>query len=496
MTDPLSLDAVGQLHALQSKQISAVELLEASVAREAAVHGRINAVVAADPERAVHAARAIDDLRFRGEQTGLLAGLPMTIKDTLDVQGLPASSGLVALKGRTAVDAAAVAHARAQGAVIWGKTNVPVMAADWQSYNDVYGQTNNPWDVARTCGGSAGGAAAALATGVTPLEIGSDLGGSLRTPAHFCGVYALTPTSGLVSQRGHVPPQPGAFAEADLNVIGPMARSARDLRLLLAVMENGPLAARAPAADLAELKVGLWLEEPGFLLDGAVRAPIEAFAARLEAAGAAVTPIRSPVNGQELLDAYGLLLTSVIGADLPARTRSSLGWMRGPAKLARARGAGPLSWAATVLGYTASHRDWLAANETRARHQHQIAEVFQRFDVLIAPIAPVAAFPHDHRPFNKRKLAAGDRRTFPYVSMLQWIALATACGLPATAIPAGRTDAGLPVGAQIIGPRGADGRTLAVAQAIEERLGGFIAPPLPEITVEPAAEPEPAPVGV
>ena len=210
MTDILKLDATGQLNALEMKRISAVELLDASVARHEAVKGLINAVVATDIERARHRAAAIDDARAKGEPLGALAGLPMTIKDTFDVDGMPASSGLDVFRHRTASDATVVARTRAQGAVIWGKTNVPVLAGDFQTYNAIYGTTNNPWNPERTTGGSSGGAAACLATGVTALEIGSDIGGSLRTPANFCGVFSHKPTWGVVPQHGHIPPPPGA----------------------------------------------------------------------------------------------------------------------------------------------------------------------------------------------------------------------------------------------------------------------------------------------
>src|SRR5579871_1550991 len=247
MSDILSLDATGQLAALDAKRISALELLEASLSRCQAANPAINAVVAMDLERAMERARAIDDLRSRGETPGPLAGLPMTIKDTFDVEGMPASSGLEAFRHGRRPDAVVVGHARQAGAVIWGKTNTPVMAGDFQTYNALYGTTNNPWDLERTSGGSSGGAAAALATGMTALEIGSDIGGSLRVPASFCGVYAHKPTWGGVSQIGHVPPKPGAMAERDLNVVGPMARSARDLRLLLSVIEAGVLAPKAQA---------------------------------------------------------------------------------------------------------------------------------------------------------------------------------------------------------------------------------------------------------
>ncbi|MBU1375263.1 MAG: amidase [Alphaproteobacteria bacterium] len=478
MSEFLDQDASSQLVALASKRISAVELLKLSLARHAETHADLNAVVAADPERALERARALDDARLRGEPMGPLAGLPMTIKDTFDVAGMAASSGLADLRRRMTEDAAAVSHARRAGAVIWGKTNVPVMAADWQSANPLYGVTKNPWDPARTPGGSSGGAAAALAARVTPLEIGSDIGGSLRVPAGFCGVFSHKPTWGMVSQRGHVPPSPGSFAERDLNVIGPMARSARDLRLLLSIIENGPLAPKAPAADLKETRIGLWLDDPMCPLDPEVRAVIQTFADELRAAGAEVETIPSPVDMRALLHAYQTLLGAVLGEDLPPAMLRGMERVRFFAKGALARGAGPFSSAAMAMAYTARHTEWLAADAVRARLRHEIDAAFGRWNVILAPISPVAAFPHDKRPFQKRKLTMSNGQEIPYPSMLTWISVATALRLPATAVPAGLTTAGLPVGVQLIGPLGGDARTLAVAQAIDENVRGFVAPEL------------------
>jgi amidase len=477
MADLRSLDATGMIQAMDTRRISALEFLDASIAQSHLLKDKLNAVVTEDPEPARAAARLIDDKRAKGETSetiGLLAGLPMTIKDTFDVDGMPASAGLKAFLGRAAGDAAAVGRTRTEGAVIWGKTNVPVMAGDWQSYNALYGTTNNPWDIERTPGGSSGGAAAALAAGITPLEIGSDIGGSLRVPANFCGVFSHKPTYGLVSQRGHVPPKPGAAAEPDLNVIGPMARSARDLRLLLSILANGPIAAKAPPAALAGLKVGLWIEEPAFALDAEVLTVIEAFAADLAAAGAVLEPVGSPVNADELIDVYIQLLYPIIMADLPASQRRSAQLLRGPAKWF----GGEARWARLARAATLTHHEWLIANERRAQFGRTMRRLFEKYDVLIAPISPVTAFAHDHSPFARRKLICSDGRKIPYDSMLNWIALATVCGLPVTAVPAGLGHQGLPVGVQIIGPRGGDSKTLAVAQAIEEQLGGFRAPVL------------------
>ena len=255
-----------------------------------------------------------------------------------------------------------------------------------------------------------------------------------------------------------------------------MARSARDLRLLLSVIEGGPLAAKAPPADLKEARIALWLDEPSFPLDPEVRAAIESFAAELTAAGAQVTPIPSPVHMPSLMGAYQVLLGGVLGEDMPPATIRNLERMRGWARWQMGRGAAPISNAAMTLAYTATHREWMAADAVRARLRHEVAGVFSRFDAILAPITPIVAFPHDHRPFGKRRLVSSDGKAMPYTSMLNWISLATALHLPATAIPAGPAASGLPVGVQLIGPLNGDARMLALAQAIEENVRGFIAP--------------------
>jgi amidase len=479
LADLNALDATALLLALDARRISSLELLDAAIARSHQLQTLINAVVREDPEQARRRAREIDERRANGEtsaQIGMLAGLPMTIKDCLNVDGMPATAGVKDLLDRAAGDAVSVGRLRTEGALIWGKTNVPVMAGDWQSYNDLYGTTNNPWDVERTPGGSSGGAAAALAAGLTPLELGSDIGGSLRVPASFCGVYAHKPTYGLVPQRGHVPPAPGTAAEPDLNVIGPMARSARDLRLLLSILAGGTVAARSQPMALAGVRIGLWLEDPAFILDGEVRTAIETLASDLSSEGVEVEQIKSPVDGQALYDAYLTLLMPLIAANMPPARQAAMKSLRLPAKLALAIGR-PL-WALQVLNATVSHAEWLAANEERARMGRTMRSLFERFAVIIAPAAPVTAFPHDHRPITRRKLVCSDNRKIPYDAMLRWIALATVCGLPATTIPAGLSGQGLPIGVQLIGPRGGDSKTLAVAEAIEERLGGFRDPEL------------------
>jgi amidase len=273
-------------------------------------------------------------------------------------------------------------------------------------------------------------------------------------------------------------PPPGVAADLDLAVVGPMARSARDLRLLLSIISESPIPAQAPPAELKRLNVALWLDEPTFTVDADTKVTVEAFAKRLQATGAIVDEIACPVSAERLMSTYILLLYAIIGADLPWAERRLYELLRGPAKIARAMGADALSWAQCVLAYTARHREWLQADDARAQLSDVMRQFFTRFDVLLAPISPTAAFPHDQRPIRRRTLKCSDGHEIAYIEMLTWIALATVCGLPATAIPAGLNAQGLPVGVQVIGPRGGDVLTLAVAQAIDEQFGGFRAPPL------------------
>jgi len=472
MADILDRDATSQLEALAAREVSSVELLQAALARQAA-HQALNAVIASDPDRATALARSVDARRARGDALGVLSGLPMTVKDCFDVQGMPAACGSPYLLGRQCSDAAVVARTKAAGAIVWGKTNVPLMLGDWQTFNNVYGVTSNPWDPARTCGGSSGGSAVALATGVTALEIGSDIAGSLRVPASFCGVFSHKPTWGVIPQAGHIPPAPGAVAARDLNVVGPMARSVRDLMLLFSVIADAPRPS-CPAADLGKLRIGVWLD--GFPLNPEARAVIEAFIADLATAGAQLHPIESPVPGEALMASYRTLLGAVVATDLPSDVQERIRRSREAADLAVRDGAPQTAETQFLRDFAATHAEWLAADEMRARLGQTVAGVFEDLDVIVAPVAPVAAFPHQHGPFLERQLKTSAGNELPYNALQTWIALASACHLPATVVPAGLTASGLPVGVQVIGPHGADWRTLAVARALDERIRGFMAP--------------------
>jgi amidase len=477
VTDLTYRPAVDLLADLRARRVSARELLEAHVDRHKQVHGQINAVVTTDLERARAGAAAIDDARARGETLGALAGLPITVKDGFDVEGMPAVSGVPALAGRPkdCPDADVVATVRRAGAVPWGKSNVPVMLGDFQSFNEVYGTTNNPFDVTRTPGGSSGGAAAALATGVTPLEIGSDIGGSLRHPANFCGVYSLKPTFGVLSMRGSVPPGPGTYVETDLGVAGPMARTAADLRLLWDVLHDLPGAAPAPVAGA---RVALWLDEPEFVVADEIRAGVLVAVEALRGQGVKVEEVRAPVSIPTLMDTYLTLLIPILAAGFPDEVYAMLAAARPDAQAALAAGADRYGGAGFAVAATSSYRDVAKAQVVRQRLRDELTAWFGDWDALLCPISPVAAFTHRHEGTVSDRLLEVDGREVAYARMLDWIALATALHAPALAAPVSRTFAGLPVGAQLVGKWGQESRLLDMADALERATGGFRAPGL------------------
>ena len=477
MTSPTELSARDMEKALAEKRISARELLDAHMARNDALHAQLNAVVATDRERARKDAAAIDEARAKGATLGPLAGIPMTIKDGYDVENMSATAGAPAFANRTkdCADAELVARVRKAGAVIWGKTNVPLMLGDFQSYNAIYGTTNNPFDLSRTPGGSSGGAAAALATGITPLEIGSDIGGSLRHPANFCGVCSLKPTWGALPMKGHVPPPPGIDAELDLGVGGPMARNTDDLKLLWSVLNGTP---EKPRRDVKGAHVALWDEEDGWPLAAAVRQSVSDAGRALEKAGAHVERTKPALAMAEMMETYLDLLTPIIGGGFPENLRQSMAATR-EADLAAVRdGRDPTGQARYRLRVMASDAEILAAQRLRQQQKDRLAEFFRDYDAIIMPITPVPAFPHDHsNPMNARSITVDGKPT-PYMQMLNWIALATSLHAPALAVPAGRTAEGLPIGIQIVGPWQGEDRLFDFGAAVEDGLGPFPSPAL------------------
>jgi amidase len=436
--DLTSQSAVELLAELRTGGVSARELLDAHVERHLAVHERINAVVDHDLDRAYRVAGAIDDARTAGARLGPLAGLPMTVKDCFDVDGMPAVVGNPDWVGRPleCTEADVVRRARVAGAVIWGKTNVSRMLGDWQSHNDVYGTTNNPHDPAFTAGGSSGGSAAAVASGISPLEIGSDIGGSLRVPANFCGVYALKPTWGLVPQGGHIPPAPGVREDPprDLNVVGPIARTPEDLRTLYGVLADRPV---RPRRSVRGRRIGVWLDQTPFHVGGESRAAVERAAAVLEAQGADVRPAELDIPPRELVDSYIHVLMAVVSEAPPTDSE-------------------------TVA--TARHR--------RVAHRAAARRFFDGgWDAILAPVMAIPAFRHDHERPREHRFADVDGKPIPYLELIEWIALATFLHLPAIACPAGMTREGMPAGVQIVGAWNGEDGLFDLAGALDEAYG-------------------------
>jgi amidase len=477
--------AVEMSAALAAKKVSAVELAQDAIGRIERHDGKINAICVRDFDRGLEAARAADASLARGETRPLL-GIPLTVKESYNIAGLPTTWGFVPQKDfKPAEDALSISRVKAAGGVILGKTNVPLGLGDWQSYNDIYGTTNNPFDLGRTPGGSSGGSSAALAAGYGPLSLGSDIGGSLRVPAFHCGVYAHKPTFALVPSRGHTPPPfPPLPLDRDLAVIGPMARSALDLALLLDViagpdpLEAGTaykLALPPPRHDaLKSFRVLLVDTDPVMPTNAVVRAAIDKLAGNLGKAGVKVerdSPLLPDFAASSRL--YMRMLMSFLAASFPPERFAAA--QAGAAKLE----PDDMSLAAERLrGIVLSHRDWVLADGGRARLRAQWRELFKSFDAVICPVMPTPAYPHNHSPEQETRRINIDGKDHVYPDQLSWPGIATLPGLPATAIPIGLSPDGLPVGVQILGPWLEDRTPLKLAELIEREFGGFVPPPM------------------
>jgi amidase len=449
LIDDYSTASAGAMAAaLAAREVSSVELCETAIEHIERLDGPINAVVVRDFDRARSAAKQADAALARGERRPLL-GVPMTVKEAFNVAGLPTTWGLPAARDWIApTDATGVARLKAAGAVILGKTNVPPMLADWQSDNPIHGRTNHPLDPTRTPGGSSGGGAAAVAAGMVPLEFGSDIGGSIRVPSAFCGLYGHKPSYNLVPQRGHSPP---GFDGADppLNVVGPLARTPDDLMLALGVLagpgENEEVGYRldlpAPRHQrLADFRVLIVDSHPLAALDSEIRAALHDLAARLEREGAGVAR-----QSERLPDLAGC---QAIYWSILMTTMS--------------RGGPPQPG----LGDSVmSAHAWMNALDAQLEVRRRWAHLFEAFDIVLAPVMGVVAFPHDQANFNSR-IHVIDGVPTPYAAQVAWPGMATLANLPATAMPVGKTEAGLPIGLQAIGPYLEDRTTLAFAQML------------------------------
>jgi amidase len=473
--------ALAAAQAIRRGEVSSVELTRRMLDRIGRHNVRLNAIVTLTADAALARAGAADEARSRGEWWGPFHGVPCTIKDTLEVAGVRTTAGSPQLAShQSARDAVIVARLRAAGAVLLGKTNVPPMAADWQSHNPIFGATNNPWDPTRTPGGSTGGGAAAIAAGLSFLEPGSDLAGSIRIPAHFCGIYGHKPTLGVIPQRGHIPPPPGITAPPPvLPVLGPLARSAADLRAALEVM-GGPddEDARAyrwslpPArgARLAEYRLGFVLDDPACPVASDVREVLGRAIDGLRAAGVQLEEGWPPgLKPAEQYETYLTLLYSLFAIE--ARDEQLEGLRQ---RAARQDGSHEARWA---RAFTAPHRHYALANGRRMAARGIWRAYFQTHDAFLLPTTLVAAFPHDHSGDMMARRLTTPEGPRSYLDLSFWISFATLAGLPATTAPVGLTRGNLPVGIQIVGPYLEDATPIDVAGRLADVLGGFRPPP-------------------
>lgn len=453
MTDLLDRSARDIVAELAREGGGALALTEAAIARIEARDGAINAVVVRDFDRAREAATAADAALARGER-GALLGLPMTVKESHNVAGLPTTWGAPMFQGWTAeVDSVAVARLKAAGAIILGKTNVPPFLSDWQSTNEIYGRTVNPWDATRTPGGSSGGAAAALAAGMVPLEFGSDIGGSIRVPAAFCGVFGHKPTYGLINERGHAPPGTDGAAVA-IAVVGPMARTADDLDLALGVMagpdpEDGAWSVALPPprhAALKDFRVLVLDAHPSVATDPEVGAAVSELGRKLERKGVSASRASNRLPDLSAQHAvYVAMLNAVISRGAPGGTQMNA-------------------------------HEWMNLQDAQTGYRRAWRALFEEVDVVLAPVFGTTAFPHNDDEMALRTMKVGGAQT-PYFDQTAWPGTALLPGLPATAAPIGISSAGLPLAVQVIGPHLEDRTPIAFAGLLEAEFGGFRAPP-------------------
>jgi amidase len=479
--------ATEQLAALDAKDVSSAELVELYLSRIDEHNQPLNAIVTIDPDAARHAAKHADAARAEGQGLGPLHGLPITVKDSYETAGMRTVCGRPDLADYVPTqDAEAVARLRRAGAIILGKTNMPTGNADVQASNPVFGRTNNPWDRSRTSGGSAGGGAAATAAALTSFDYGSEIGGSTRIPAHFCGLYGHKSTWQSVPLVGHIPSapgNPGRWGEADMACAGVQVRGARDIIPALQATV-GPLnpdggfsytLAPPRAKALKDFRVAVWAYDSDGPVDEDVHRAMGDAVAALRDAGARVVeqPASIPVD---IATSHELFLSLVMAAFSVDRSTIS---PRSGAALALRSLTNPRGDAAAAMrGTIQSHRAWLFRDAARREIAQRWVGFFREFDVLLLPVAPTAAPGHhnkDHDRFGRTIEVDGIARS--YWDQTKWSALANIAGAPATTMPIATTNAGLPIGIQAMGPPGGDRTTVEFAALLTEVLGGYRIPP-------------------
>ena len=467
---------------IRTKQLSSLEATDYFIRRIEAKDADLNAVVVRDFDRARDDARERDRQLARGDSVGPLHGLPMTIKEQYHRAGLPTTFGYPELVRNVPTWDSDVASAlQAAGAVLTGKTNVPLGGADFQSYNEVYGTTNNPWDLARSPGGSSGGSAAALAAGLTPLEAGSDIAGSIRNPAHFCGVYGHKPTWGIVSQRGHATVVKNATPDLDLVVCGPLARTPEDLALALGVVAgpsvwNGGWRLDLPAPTktrLEEFRVAVWSTDAMAPVDDEIAGRVRMVARALRDAGARVSEVARPdIDPQRSHEIHQNLSYSVVYASVPPED-----YERNRRDAERYASNDRSEPAVIARSMVLSHADWMRADARRGRLRLRWAEFFRDWDILICPQMAVPAFEHDHTTPVPQRTVLVNGEPQDYFRQAFWSGLVTAPYLPSTVFPTGLSRRGLPIGLQAVGGAYRDYQTIDFTRLLAKEIGGFRRPP-------------------
>jgi amidase len=483
MTNALPFQTAKQLAAaIRKKKIGCLELLDLYLKRVETYNPALNAIIATDIEGARKRAKAADKAVKAGKKLGPLHGVPMTIKESFNVAGYPTTWGIPALKDNKAKSTALLPQRMIDaGVTLFGKTNVPIRLGDYQSYNEIYGTTNSPWDPARVPGGSSGGSAAALAAGLTGIEAGSDIGSSIRNPAHYCGVYGHKPTWGVVSPKGHSPVEIAATS-TDIAVVGPLARGAEDLEIAMDVMA-GPDAIdgrgwklalpRSKKKSLREFKVAVLLDDSHAEVDQSVQDEIQKLADFLGKKKVKISATARPAfDMADMHEVYMKLLNAAISGRMPdedyaARQEAAAKF---PADDKR-------SIAQMVRGMVLSHREWLQLNERRHRMRLAWDSFFEEYDLMLCPIASTAAFPHDHEPDHTKRHLIVNNKKVPTFDQMLWAGYSGVTYLPATAAPIGQTKDGLPVGVQIVGPQYGDYSCIQFAKLLEQDYRGFVPPP-------------------
>jgi len=481
MTELAFLSATAIAAKIRDRELGCEEILSYYLDRVDRYNKPLNAVVVDVREQALEDARARDQAVAAGESLGPLHGVPMTVKESYNLAGTPTTWGHPEWRDNIASeDAESVKRLKKAGAVVFGKTNVPLMLADFQSYNDVYGTTNNPYDRTRGPGGSSGGSAAALAAGLTGVEAGSDIGGSIRNPSHYCGVFGHKPTWNLLWMRGHSPPG-DMRGTPDISVIGPMARSANDLETAVKAMA-GPdeIMARGYRLDLPslngrtlkDLRVAVWADDENVPVNADVRARVEEVATAFRDGGAAVDHSARPeFDARRAHETYSVLLQATMAARMPDAEYEGL-----RAYVANLDPDDDSAAARVFRAQVASFKTWKQNDERRSQVRWRWHEFFRKFDLMLMPIMCTAAFRHDHRPMGQRTIIVNGAEQ-PYFDQVFWAGLASASYLPSTVIPSGLNDEGLPIGVQIVGPEFGDLITIGAAQMMEAAGFGFTPPP-------------------